>query len=1155
MRYFISNFILLILAFNLNAQIKRFDESTCHLVHNEDHSHGEDYLHRLSKNNQNQTRSSFNFDKNKESFFDALNENNLVTSFVKAYGNEVWKFNKADNSEISIEFTGTQVGVYYPALGELHISVVKPDGTYLFEFSKLYSRNSSAVPRSLVIPEDSPNGEYKIEVSPYKNEKGGYKLGAVKNNSYIKLTSHDYPRPTTLTDKINESVNTNEEWKVIKNGSFLQGDDVHNYSVILKKDENLVIDLYNVEPFVRGWWGGENWSSMDTKLYLFDSDGNIVAQDDDSGNNKNARIYYTVPKDGTYNLIATNYGKYDENQWSVDVSVQHPDWKIGSKGITYYTLEFESDSQLDFTFEEYSVSDNKSIMVNAILLTDDETLNKMPVTISHVQGLIKSLNDEYNVLYDSNNWSSFELAGVTKFYNLEYYKTGSPHQALAQVGSGPASLTNYLNIIFLDCDSDKTGIVGTTNLYSSVLTGKGAVIVLDNEANAGVLIHEMGHVVGMNHTAGTWPPQAHSIDLQDDKKLGYLTADISKGENSYMSNWGANPLNYDPYISIYLTDPKFTLATPSYGDHFKEGFRSWLINNEYINSGAPGTGYEGNDILSVSSNFKHLKEYTNTSSHQLFPSIASSKNLENNKAVFSFVNSSNNKLSYATRDKHNDWSDLLEYSGDIYKANARMNSRGDAVIITEPFRDQGIISFYKPYDSDNWNSPVTISSSDFRYHLRSNSAINNSGNVAVVWLESHDFDYKIVSNEFVNGSWKGEEIISSSSKNKELASIAYNDDGDMIITWQEWDINGSERYDVVGRFRNSNSGNWSELETYNDKSNHAGFSQVALDDSGDAIIYWREESGTFTPNSADNQTGELMVRYRNKDGSLENIQSLSPDGEDSFNASQEVTKPRIIFQNGKAAATWWSNKNGRNVIYASVMKTRNTWTRTRLTDNGKSAILPSISIGNNNDSLIGVSWQRTDGLHYRIQSRFYNLNTNSWSSTYTVSDSGGNAIHSDITIDSEKKASVSWVRYNSTTGKYVPQIKQFIPLNDSDGDGILDTEDNCPLTANADQLDTDEDGVGDVCEDPEPLFIENINFIKNIYPIPTENNIRVTFDIQLDVKDLYFIDIFGRVIRPISYTKLPDVLDVNVSNLNEGIYILKILSDKKNSKVKIIIRR
>ena len=96
-----------------------------------------------------------------------------------------------------------------------------------------------------------------------------------------------------------------------------------------------------------------------------------------------------------------------------------------------------------------------------------------------------------------------------------------------------------MNLIFLDCDADKTGIVGTTYLYSSVLDKKGASIVLDKDANAGVLIHEMGHVIGMNHTAGTWPPVTHSIDLQDNKKLGYLTADISKAENSYMSNWDA----------------------------------------------------------------------------------------------------------------------------------------------------------------------------------------------------------------------------------------------------------------------------------------------------------------------------------------------------------------------------------------------------------------------------------------------------------------------------------------------------------------------------------------------------------------------------------------------------------------------------------------
>ncbi len=40
--------------------------------------------------------------------------------------------------------------------------------------------------------------------------------------------------------------------------------------------------------------------------------------------------------------------------------------------------------------------------------------------------------------------------------------------------------------------------------------------------------------------------------------------------------------------------------------------------------------------------------------------------------------------------------------------------------------------------------------------------------------------------------------------------------------------------------------------------------------------------------------------------------------------------------------------------------------------------------------------------------------------------------------------------------------------DDDDNDGILDAEDNCPFTPNTDQLDTDGDGIGDACEDPDP---------------------------------------------------------------------------------------
>jgi len=36
--------------------------------------------------------------------------------------------------------------------------------------------------------------------------------------------------------------------------------------------------------------------------------------------------------------------------------------------------------------------------------------------------------------------------------------------------------------------------------------------------------------------------------------------------------------------------------------------------------------------------------------------------------------------------------------------------------------------------------------------------------------------------------------------------------------------------------------------------------------------------------------------------------------------------------------------------------------------------------------------------------------------------------------------------------------------DDNDGDGVVDGEDNCPLTANTDQADGDADGIGDVCD-------------------------------------------------------------------------------------------
>ncbi len=49
----------------------------------------------------------------------------------------------------------------------------------------------------------------------------------------------------------------------------------------------------------------------------------------------------------------------------------------------------------------------------------------------------------------------------------------------------------------------------------------------------------------------------------------------------------------------------------------------------------------------------------------------------------------------------------------------------------------------------------------------------------------------------------------------------------------------------------------------------------------------------------------------------------------------------------------------------------------------------------------------------------------------------------------------------------IPDYATVLVYSDSDGDGIVDANDNCPGTANPDQLDTDQDGIGDVCDDDD----------------------------------------------------------------------------------------
>lgn len=77
---------------------------------------------------------------------------------------------------------------------------------------------------------------------------------------------------------------------------------------------------------------------------------------------------------------------------------------------------------------------------------------------------------------------------------------------------------------------------------------------------------------------------------------------------------------------------------------------------------------------------------------------------------------------------------------------------------------------------------------------------------------------------------------------------------------------------------------------------------------------------------------------------------------------------------------------------------------------------------------------------------------------------GGSHVEFDV-IEGESYMLHAGESFNEPEGGAVTVRLTPITIGDADSDGVADGADNCPEAPNEDQLDTDEDGIGDACEE------------------------------------------------------------------------------------------
>lgn len=188
-------------------------------------------------------------------------------------------------------------------------------------------------------------------------------------------------------------------------------------------------------------------------------------------------------------------------------------------------------------------------------------------------------------------------------------------------------------------------------------------------------------------------------------------------------------------------------------------------------------------------------------------------------------------------------SQALPFSSSTYTPKLGVDGHGQAHLIWIRRGGGSSIVYYStntnPVDRNKWTSAVGVSGATYIDFCEPEIAVDNAGNVYVVWMQNVGSNYEIYFRKRMNGNWGAIENISKTSASSQFPKIAVDSNsGNAYVVWQERANNHWQVY-----FNACQNGQWAVRTALTNNLTESIHPAIAVDAQGEVHIVYSDNSG------------------------------------------------------------------------------------------------------------------------------------------------------------------------------------------------------------------------------------------------------------------------------------------------------------------------